>query len=138
MSNREDRSDRKESKVRGESGPRVRIFWFSFFFSFFFLFSFRVSLCRDTPVVIFRVVSICARRGNTGDIYASGRKFAIQSTATCYRHCGERREKVRVTSICARNCYPLLLFFFFFLGGILRVYPTSNKGEAKVRSSSII
>ena len=85
---------------------------FRFFFLFFPFFSFRVSLCRDTPVVIFRVVSICARRGNTGDIYASGRKFAIQSTATCYRHCGERREKVRVTSICARNCYPLLLFFF--------------------------
>lgn len=105
---------------------------FCFFFSFF---SPSPFLPRFSPVPRYaRRDASCTTRKLV--IYVSGRKLAIEGTATCYRHCGERREKVRVTSICLVR--ETVIYCFFFSSGILRVYPASNKREAKVRSSSII
>lgn len=98
---------------------------FCFFFSFF---SPSPFLPRFSPVPRYaRRDASCTTRKLV--IYVSGRKLAIEGTATCYRHCGERREKVRVTSICLVR--ETVIYCFFFRQGSYAFTRQATRGKRR-------
>lgn len=98
-----------------------------FFVFFFFFFPLPVSSAFLSVPRYARRDASCTTRKLV--IYVSGRKLAIEGTATCYRHCGERREKVRVTSICLVR--ETVIYCFFFRQGSYAFIRQATRGKRR-------
>lgn len=112
---------------RIESARRKWTENFRGFVFFFFFFRLPVSSAFLSVPRYARRDASCTTRKLV--IYVSGRKLAIEGTATCYRHCGERREKVRVTSICLVR--ETVIYCFFFWQGSYAFTRQATRGKRR-------